>query len=182
MRTAAHPRQYRRRCRVPCYADIGRSRRPRCRFAALRDTAPARALRWRQPDDGDEQPVPPQDGPGPLRNRAADGVEDHVDIAHYGLELRCAIVDDIVRTELAHEVNVAGGGSPDDVGPAPAGELGGSFSSRTSVGTAIMSVPGLLISATVLCNRWTSVSASANLAPSLANVGAAYRPMPWRRQ
>ena len=31
---------------------------------------------------------------------AADGVEDHVDIAHYGLERRCAIVDDIVRAEL----------------------------------------------------------------------------------
>ena len=28
--------------------------------------------RW-LPDDGDEQPVPPQDGPGPLRNRAAGG-------------------------------------------------------------------------------------------------------------
>ena len=43
-RTAARRTQYRRRCPVPCYPDILRFRGPRCRFAALRDTAPARAF------------------------------------------------------------------------------------------------------------------------------------------
>src|SRR5262245_3110756 len=47
-RIAARRTRHRRRCLVPCYPDILRYREARCRFAALRDTALARAFELRR--------------------------------------------------------------------------------------------------------------------------------------
>src|SRR5689334_4558060 len=53
-----------------------------------------------------------------------------------------------------------------------------SFSSRTSVGTAMASRFSFWISPRVLCMRSASASAMTTLAPACASVSAAWRPMP----